>query len=129
MAQVKIYGLKENITNNRNTISDAIHLSVMSALDYPEEKKFHRFIPLDPKNFIFPNDRTENYIIIEISMFKGRSASAKKSLIDEIYKNINTKAGINIQDIEITITETPKENWGIRGMPGDELNLSYKVEV
>jgi phenylpyruvate tautomerase PptA (4-oxalocrotonate tautomerase family) len=32
------------------------------------------------------------------------------------------------QDVEITIHESPKENWGIRGKPGDELSLSYKVE-
>jgi hypothetical protein len=32
-------------------------------------------------------------------------------------------------DVEITITETPKYNWGIRGMIGDELKLNYKVEV
>jgi hypothetical protein len=32
-------------------------------------------------------------------------------------------------DIEITIFETPKHNWGIRGLPGDELNLNYKAEI
>ena len=32
-------------------------------------------------------------------------------------------------DLEITISETPRHNWGIRGLPGDELHLEYKVEV
>jgi hypothetical protein len=27
------------------------------------------------------------------------------------------------------ILESPKANWGIRGMIGDELQLSYKVET
>jgi len=31
--------------------------------------------------------------------------------------------------VEITITETPRSNWGIRGLPADELELSYKVDV
>ena len=31
--------------------------------------------------------------------------------------------------VEITIYETPRGNWGIRGVPGDELMLGYKVEV
>nr|WP_285724482.1 tautomerase family protein [Psychromicrobium sp. YIM S02556] len=37
--------------------------------------------------------------------------------------------GISVQDIEITITETPRENWGIRGLPADELDLNYPVSV
>ncbi len=28
-----------------------------------------------------------------------------------------------------TITETPKHNWGIRGLPGDELTLNYKANI
>ena len=31
--------------------------------------------------------------------------------------------------IEIVMFELPKHNWGIRGLPGDELNLNYVVET
>ena len=129
MAQVKIYGLKSHLDMCKGAISKAVHQSVMSALEYPPEKKFHRFIALDQSDFIYPDDRSEKYIIIELSMFEGRSIGAKKALINQLYSNIGTEAGIDHQDIEITIFETPKENWGIRGMPADELKLGYKVEV
>ena len=129
MAQIKIYGLKSNLDENRSVISTSVHNAVMSALEYPPEKKFHRFITLEPSEFIYPGDRSEKYIIVEISMFEGRSIEAKKALIRGIYSNINKYAGIASQDIEITIFETPKENWGIRGLPGDELALGYTVEV
>lgn len=129
MAQVKIYGLKGNLDKNREAISNSIHDSVMSAFEYPKEKKFHRYISLNNDEFIYPDDRSEEYIIIEISIFEGRSIEAKKLLIRELFNNINNATGISAQDIEITIYETPKENWGIRGMPGDELTLGCKVEV
>jgi len=32
-------------------------------------------------------------------------------------------------DIEIILIETPKYNWAIRGVAGDELSLNYKVNV
>jgi hypothetical protein len=32
-------------------------------------------------------------------------------------------------DIEVTITETPMHNGGIRGVPADELSLDYQMEV
>ena len=31
--------------------------------------------------------------------------------------------------VEITIFETPRGHWGIRGLPGDELDLNYTVQV
>ena len=129
MAQIKIYGLRSTFDSHRTAISKAIHQSVMSALKYPQEKKFHRYIALDSEDFIYPDDRSENYIIIEISMFEGRSVDAKKSLIRQLFSNIEADVGISPQDVEITIFETPKQSWGIRGMPGDELVLGYKVEV
>ncbi len=129
MGQVKIYGLKSSLETKRESISRAIHDAVMSALEYPPEKKFHRFIALGNDDFVYPEDRSENYIIIEISMFEGRSTEAKKSLIRELYSNIEAQCKISAQDVEITIFETLKQNWGIRGLPGDELKLGYKVEV
>ena len=129
MAQIKIYGLNSNLNMCKEAISAAIHKSVMTALEYPPEKKFHRFIGFESSDFIYPGDRSERYIIIEVSMFEGRSVDAKKALIHQLYTNIGTDVGIGHQDIEITIFETPKENWGIRGMSADELKLGYKVEV
>jgi hypothetical protein len=38
-------------------------------------------------------------------------------------------SGIPVNDLEVVILEAPKANWGIRGVVGDELELSYKVET
>lgn len=129
LAQIKIYGLRANIEKHRASLSESIHTSVMDALSYPAEKRFHRFIALEPEDFVFPSDRTPQYTIIEISMFEGRSIETKKALVRALYKNIGSDCGIEANDVEITIIETPKENWGIRGVPGDELSLNYKVNV
>jgi phenylpyruvate tautomerase PptA (4-oxalocrotonate tautomerase family) len=127
MAQVKIYALRQTL-ESREEISNAIHNSVMTALEYPADKKFHRFFPLEPEDFVFSKDRSEKYIILEISMFEGRSVTAKKKLIALLFQNF-AALGISSNDLEITIFETPKHNWGIRGVPADELELSYRVEV
>jgi hypothetical protein len=52
MAQVKIFALRRSLENDRAAISQAIHSSVMEALEYPPEKKFHRFIGLDEEDFM-----------------------------------------------------------------------------
>ena len=101
----------------------------MSALDYPPEKRFHRFIPMEEPYFVYPEDRGPDYTIIEISMFEGRSELAKRNLIQELFRNIEAATGIGPHSIEITIFETPKVNWGIRGHNGADLGLNYKADV
>jgi phenylpyruvate tautomerase PptA (4-oxalocrotonate tautomerase family) len=129
MAQVKVYGLRRRLEPMRAALSDAIHAAVMEAFQYPPEKRFHRFLHLDDADFLFPADRSDRYTIVEISVFEGRSTEAKKALIRGLYARIPPTTGVAAQDIEITITETPRHAWGIRGLPGDEIGLDYRVEV
>lgn len=128
MAQIKIYGHAEFLRAHRAALSDAIHACVTDALGLPADKRFHRFLPLDTADFIHPPDRSARYTIIEISLFEGRSVETKKQLIRLLFTRLNEHNLVAAQDLEITITETPKHNWGIRGLPGDELTLNYKVE-
>lgn len=129
MAQIKIFGLRAHLAARRAALSDTIHACVIEALQYPPDKRFHRFLPLEPADFIYPADRSDQYTIIEISMFEGRSDEAKKQLIRLLFARLQADVGIAPQDVEITIFETPRQNWGIRGQPGDELGLTYRVDV
>jgi phenylpyruvate tautomerase PptA (4-oxalocrotonate tautomerase family) len=128
MAQFVIYGHAAALRPRIRQLSDAIHEAAVSALQLPVDKRFHRFVPLDRDCFIAPPDRSHDYTVIEVSMFEGRSAATKKSLILELFRTTSA-IGLSVQDVEVTITETPRANWGIRGVPGDELQLSYQVEV
>ncbi|TAG47667.1 MAG: tautomerase family protein [Betaproteobacteria bacterium] len=129
MAQVKIYGLRPSLAIDGKAISHAVHGAIVEALAYPPEKKFHRLFALEADEFVFPADRSNRYTIIEISMFEGRSVDAKKTLIRTLFSAIERATGITPHDVEITLFETPKHHWGIRGMCGDELALGYKVNV
>jgi phenylpyruvate tautomerase PptA (4-oxalocrotonate tautomerase family) len=129
MAQVVVYGHRESLTRHRAALSEAIHESVVVALRYPPEKRFHRFVALDSEDFVHPDDRGADYTIIEISMFDGRSESAKRTLIAELFARIEARTGIRPHSVEITITETPRANWGIRGQNGADLQLGYQVKT
>lgn len=129
MAQIVVYGTRQSIELRRRVLSEAIHGAVVSALAYPAEKRFHRFIPLDPENFLHPEDRGSEYTIIEISMFEGRSEEAKRALIQELFTRIDAEVGIAPHSVEITLFETPKVNWGIRGRNAEDLFLDYTVDV
>jgi phenylpyruvate tautomerase PptA (4-oxalocrotonate tautomerase family) len=129
MAQIKIYGLKSALDPIRAQLSDVIHAAAVQVLAMPADKRFHRFFGLETDNFIFPPGRSNRYTIIEISMFEGRSTEAKKNFICELFRSAHEELGLEPNDLEITISETPRANWGIRGACGDELELGYKVEI
>ena len=128
MAQIIISSRQEHLAGRRRAISDVLHGCVAAALGLPADKRFHRFVALAAEDFIHPADRSERYTIIEISLFEGRSVETKKALIRLVFERFERELGIAPQDVEITIHETPKHNWGIRGRPGDELALNYTVE-
>ncbi len=127
MAQFKIYGHITFLDQNRLRISDALHQASIQELKLPADKKFHRFLGLASEDFIYPADRSEKYLIIEIQMFSGRTEETIKNFIKAMISNLGEF--ISTQDIEISVTEIPKYAWGIRGKTGDELVLNYKVEV
>jgi hypothetical protein len=129
MAQVKIYGLREVLSPNRSRWSDLVQDALVATLGLPKEKRFQRFIPLDREDFIHPDDRSTAYTIIEISLFEGRSPEALKSLLNKLMADAQAVFGIHPNDLEITLYESPKRCWGIRGKTGDELALAYKVDV
>jgi phenylpyruvate tautomerase PptA (4-oxalocrotonate tautomerase family) len=129
MAQVKVYGARRQLDPIKGQLSEIIHACVVEALVYPPDKRFHRFFPLEAADFIYPADRSERYTIIEISLFEGRSVEAKKRLLRLLYQRTSADLGLDPADLEITLFETPRHNWGIRGQPGDELALPYAVRV
>ncbi len=43
MSQVKIYGVRERLLSIRNQLSEVIHGCVVEALQFPENKRAHRF--------------------------------------------------------------------------------------
>ena len=129
MAQIKIYGVRGQLEPIRDKLSTTIHQCAMEALALPEDKRAHRFFPLDKEDFYMPGGRTDAYIIIEISMIKGRTVETRKKLVRLLFDKIRDEVGIAHQDIEICIYESPAENWGFRGFHGDEVKLNYQINI
>lgn len=107
----------------------ALHESLVECLNIPEYDKLIRLREYQPEDFIVPPGCTENYVLIEISLFSGRSLDAKRALYKTIVARFS-EIGIAKGDIRIILYEVPAENWGIRGgIPASEVDLGFKVEV
>jgi phenylpyruvate tautomerase PptA (4-oxalocrotonate tautomerase family) len=130
MPQAKVYGIREHLVPIRAQLSEAINESIASAFKFPRERRLQRFFPMDREDFIYPpHERSERYTIVEISTFEGRSPETLKDLVRQIYTRVTAATGIEPRDLDVIITQQPKHAWGLMGEPGDEIKLTYKVEV
>ena len=127
MVNVKVYGNRSVWSGRRSEVSDALHGALVGAWGIPQDKRFHRFLLLDDGDLVAPRSRA--YLVVEIVCFSGRSREAKRALIRAMYDDVAPALGLSPDDLELVVLESPRENWGIRGVPADELDLPYQVDV
>lgn len=127
---ILIYGIKEQLNPIKAQLSNVIHDCMQSVLGMPEDKRAHRFFPMEQEDFYSPGGRSDAYTVIEINMMAGRKIETQKQLIKNLFKEIENQLSISAIDIEIIIKEQAPHQWGFRGMTGDEVSdLKYKVNV
>ncbi len=54
---------------------------------------------------------------------------SRKRSIRMLFDRIQERVRTVHQGLEICIQEVPAQNWGFRGMHGDEVKLNYRVDV
>ncbi len=129
MPNVKIEVKRSWSSKKQQHLIEATHAALVEALNIPQHDKLIRFVEHSPELFASPPDTTENFVLVEISLFSGRLLDAKRNLYQSIVKRFG-KLGIKSNDIRIVLHEVPMENWGIRGgIPASEVDLGFKVDV
>jgi phenylpyruvate tautomerase PptA (4-oxalocrotonate tautomerase family) len=91
----------------------AVYEAQIKAFNVPASDRQLRYVEHAPSCFFTPPDSSENFTLVTIQMFPGRTDVAKQVLYQEIIKRFGA---LGIQDIDIFIglTESPRENWCIR---------------
>jgi phenylpyruvate tautomerase PptA (4-oxalocrotonate tautomerase family) len=113
----------------KKALLDGIHNALVETIKIPDSDRRQRLYELDELHFE-RTGRSDQYMIIEITMFKGRSFQAKRALYSAIVRNLEAEPGIPGNEISIVIHEPPLENWGIRGgKPASELDLGFNINV
>ncbi|MEN9581649.1 MAG: hypothetical protein RJA70_4658 [Pseudomonadota bacterium] len=125
---ILIYGIKEKLNPIKARLSDSLHACLVQVLGLPDDKRAHRFVPLEREDFLYPGGRSDAYTVIEINLIEGRTKETKKALIHRIFESLEWDVGLAPVDVEITIHEQPAHCWGFRGMTGDEAKLSYAIK-
>ena len=113
----------------RRAIVEAVHAALVEAIRIPDQDRTVRLQTFAAEEFAVGPKATENYTVVEVSLFTGRSLAAKRALYQTLVRKLG-ELGIAPLDVKVILHEVPRENWGLRGgIPGSEIELGFKVEV
>ena len=129
MPLAKIEVRKNHPSETVQALIEAIYLAQRETLKVPERDRQIRYIEHRPEHFAVPPDKTEDYTLVEISLFPGRSLEAKKALYQSIIGRFEV-LGIPRDQVMIVLHEPPLDNWGFRGgIPASEMDIGFKLDV
>jgi len=110
MPFVRISLRKELTYKTKDSISLAVHQSLIQEFLIPEDDYFHIIEELDSSQIKYPKEylgvsHTDNIVFIQIIAGSGRTEDQKRKLYAEIAKRISVTTEILINDIIIILVE------------------------
>ena len=111
-------------------LMQAVHSALLETFKVTLHAINTRLIVHEPHRFSVPiHCKSEQYVLISIDCFSGRSLEVKRNLYHAIVENLNG-LGIPNGHIKIVLRESIKENWGILGgFAGSDVDVGYQVEI
>jgi 4-oxalocrotonate tautomerase len=99
----------------RRAIGDAVHRALVETLDVPPLDRFQLLTEHEPGDLVFDSEylgiaRSDNIVIMQITLSAGRSLHKKRSLYRRIADHL-AALGVRREDVWINLVEVAKENW------------------
>ncbi|MBS4090779.1 tautomerase family protein [Pseudomonas rustica] len=97
-------------------IGEQIYSAMRSAINVPDHDNFQILNEHDANHFVFDPEylgiqRSDQLVIIQITLNEGRTLEQKKALYQTIAQNLNMHLSIRLEDVFINLVEVKKENW------------------
>ena len=116
MPLVKVNMLEGKTPEFKKTVFDCIHQGLIDAFEIADWDRFQRIEEYKKDSWEAPEGKTENFMIIELTIFPDRKREQKKAAIEKITGLLCEKLGIPATDVFIVMNEPPLENWGMGGV-------------
>ena len=115
MPLVRIDMVKGKSPEYKKTVLDVVHEGLIEAFGIEDWDRFQRIVEIPKEDFEIPEGKTDNFMLIELTIFSGRSKEQKKAAITKITADLNAKLNIAPADVFILMNEPSLENWGMGG--------------
>jgi phenylpyruvate tautomerase PptA (4-oxalocrotonate tautomerase family) len=100
----------------RRAIADNVYQAMRETFNVPEKDFFATVTEHGPDDFLFdPSyfniDRTDDLVIIQLTVANTRNVEQKKSLYERIVERLGKNPGLRPQDVFLNLVDVAKENW------------------
>ena len=100
------------------TLMEQIYLAMRSAMGTPEDDRFaviseHGENCYNNSGDFLGIDRSDDHMIIQITVLAGRTVEQKKALYGEIAENLSVELSVRREDIFISLLEVAKEDFSL----------------
>ncbi len=120
MPFVKIY-LREGKTQDYlEGLGRGVHEALVSSASVPVDDRFQVIVELSSENLrqhatYGGVQRSDDLVIVEITLNAGRTTDVKRALYAAIAANLDKAVGLRPDDVLISLVEVTKENWSFGG--------------
>jgi 4-oxalocrotonate tautomerase len=116
MPLVRISLIAGKPESHKQKISDVVHRAMVETVNVPAQDRFQIITEHSKNDFVYDAQylnipRTDDLVIIQITLNAGRTTELKKALYRRIAELLNQEAGIRKEDVFINLVEVSKENW------------------
>jgi 4-oxalocrotonate tautomerase len=115
MPLVRISVMRGRAADLRRRLGDAVHRALVETIDVPELDRFQLLTEHEPGDLVYDSSylgiaRTDNIVIVQITLSAGRSLAQKRRLYDAIARNL-ASLGVRREDVWINLVEVARDNW------------------
>ena len=109
---------KDSSQEQRQAIVDGIHQALVDAIGMPQDELFNLVSEYQPGQFFFSRTfngivRSDQVVVIEITMRRGRSDAMKRELYAKIASNLEKNANVSPKDVFIFTHENDYSDWSV----------------
>lgn len=97
-------------------VSDAVHQAMVETIAVPAHDRFQIITEHPRSHFVYDPEylnihRSNELIIIQITLNQGRTVELKKALFKRIAELLHQEIKLRKEDVLVNLVEVPKENW------------------
>ncbi|SEK88175.1 Tautomerase enzyme [Roseateles sp. YR242] len=112
-----------------NALMSELHAAMLEVLQVPQDDHDIRYVEHRPGHFRLPGGKSEQYLLVLVQMFPGRSLEAKRALYQAIVRRFS-KLGVPETEVNIVLQSPSLEDFGLRGgQAACDLDLGFKLSV
>lgn len=128
MALASIEVLAGRGLDERRRLLRAVRQALVAALRVPVDDPTVRLMAHASDNFMIPERHSARYVLVTVTMFRGRTPETKRVLYEELVAEL-AKVDVPAGDVQVVLHEPPMENWSIGGTPASGEDPGFEVNI